>query len=435
MRRYDPLATPNPQEWLALDEQKRIDLARDYHRRANIDLPNDTVHAVLHAVVETQVALGDEISVERTLRRLMSEGLDRHEAVHAIGSVLAEYLFDLSKGNVTGEDPNPAYMAKVEQLTAESWRTYWDEPEEFDSTTGQIDVSRVLEDLDIPEGLPRDAIRLANAHRDVMVPAFLQLIEQNLHGELTRPDALFFIFHLLGQWREKSAYRPLAKLLQRPRDEINVAFGGAITETAHRVMAAIFDKDPAPLYDLILDPEADEFIRSRMFDVLAMVTLRGELPRSEMERFLRDFYSAFESSDDGSFVWVGWQSAIAALGLVELKSLVQRAFELEYVDPSDTEYEFFEEDLQRALKFPDAPWERKDEYTLFGDTIEELSSRYAFSPEYLNRKKDRAAREERPSSPSVPAINPFKIVGRNDPCPCGSGKKFKKCCLSKSYTN
>ena len=20
-------------------------------------------------------------------------------------------------------------------------------------------------------------------------------------------------------------------------------------------------------------------------------------------------------------------------------------------------------------------------------------------------------------------------VGRNDPCPCGSGKKFKKCCL------
>jgi preprotein translocase subunit SecA len=24
-----------------------------------------------------------------------------------------------------------------------------------------------------------------------------------------------------------------------------------------------------------------------------------------------------------------------------------------------------------------------------------------------------------------------KKVGRNDPCPCGSGKKFKKCCLGK----
>ncbi|MDW3170845.1 SEC-C metal-binding domain-containing protein, partial [Vibrio sp. Y184] len=24
--------------------------------------------------------------------------------------------------------------------------------------------------------------------------------------------------------------------------------------------------------------------------------------------------------------------------------------------------------------------------------------------------------------------NPFKDVGRNDPCPCESGKKFKQCC-------
>ena len=30
---------------------------------------------------------------------------------------------------------------------------------------------------------------------------------------------------------------------------------------------------------------------------------------------------------------------------------------------------------------------------------------------------------------SEPYYNPFKGVGRNDPCPCGSGKKFKKCCL------
>ena len=24
-----------------------------------------------------------------------------------------------------------------------------------------------------------------------------------------------------------------------------------------------------------------------------------------------------------------------------------------------------------------------------------------------------------------------KNIGRNDPCPCGSGKKYKKCCFSK----
>ncbi|MCW8335658.1 YecA family protein [Vibrio paucivorans] len=26
------------------------------------------------------------------------------------------------------------------------------------------------------------------------------------------------------------------------------------------------------------------------------------------------------------------------------------------------------------------------------------------------------------------SVNPFKNIGRNDPCPCESGKKFKQCC-------
>jgi len=30
----------------------------------------------------------------------------------------------------------------------------------------------------------------------------------------------------------------------------------------------------------------------------------------------------------------------------------------------------------------------------------------------------------------APHINPNRDVGRNDPCPCGSGKKFKNCCLN-----
>ena len=27
-----------------------------------------------------------------------------------------------------------------------------------------------------------------------------------------------------------------------------------------------------------------------------------------------------------------------------------------------------------------------------------------------------------------PYVNPYAGIGRNDLCPCGSGKKFKKCC-------
>ena len=36
---------------------------------------------------------------------------------------------------------------------------------------------------------------------------------------------------------------------------------------------------------------------------------------------------------------------------------------------------------------------------------------------------------ERIFCPPVPAVAVAK-VGRNDPCPCGSGKKYKKCCAA-----
>ena len=35
-------------------------------------------------------------------------------------------------------------------------------------------------------------------------------------------------------------------------------------------------------------------------------------------------------------------------------------------------------------------------------------------------------RRNQPTKPAAPPAD-FGNVGRNDPCPCGSGKKFKKC--------
>lgn len=33
--------------------------------------------------------------------------------------------------------------------------------------------------------------------------------------------------------------------------------------------------------------------------------------------------------------------------------------------------------------------------------------------------------------PPLKLVNNKKKIGRNEPCPCNSGKKFKKCCLGK----
>jgi hypothetical protein len=122
MQRYDPLEAPDPEEWLALDEQERIDLARDYHRSAGIRVPNATLHSTLHAIVETQIALGDETPARRTAQRLMDEGLDRHETIHAIGLVLVEFMTEMMNTPESKTDPNAPYFAALERLTVEDWR-------------------------------------------------------------------------------------------------------------------------------------------------------------------------------------------------------------------------------------------------------------------------------------------------------------------------
>jgi hypothetical protein len=123
VQRYDPLEAPDPKEWLELGEQERIDLVRDYHRRVRIRLPNEQMHATLHAIVEAQIALGDETPVRRIAERLIGEGLDRHDAIHAIGMVLAEHIYEVLKTTKPDQDdPNVPYFAALERLTAEDWR-------------------------------------------------------------------------------------------------------------------------------------------------------------------------------------------------------------------------------------------------------------------------------------------------------------------------
>ena len=294
-----------------------------------------------------------------------------------------------------------------------------------------MDAGELLAQLAFQKRLPIEAIRAASTDRARVAPILVHAIEQFLSpgGDRSAEDSLFFIFHLLGDWREKSAYRPLARLLRCPCDDLDEIFGGAITETTHRVMAAVFDGDPRPLYEVILDPDADEFIRSRMLEVIAMVTLRGEMPRTEAVRFLRACYSELEQNE--CWVWYGWQSAIALVGLVELKPLVEQAFSRGFISIGWLRFEHFEQDLRQGIDDPAALIRQSDgEYDLFGDTIEELSTWYCFSEKY--RQERERLRNMLPAPlfpPSEPVRNPLRGVGRNDPCPCGSGKKYKKCCL------
>jgi hypothetical protein len=129
MLRYDPHQHIDPKAWNAVDEFDRIESVQAYHRRNRIRLPNERLHAVIHTIVENQVALGDAHPTHAVLSRLMEEGLDRHEAIHAIGSVLSDQILAVVKEEHDG-DLNAEYAERLNRLTAESWRSQASDPSE-----------------------------------------------------------------------------------------------------------------------------------------------------------------------------------------------------------------------------------------------------------------------------------------------------------------
>ena len=244
----------------------------------------------------------------------------------------------------------------------------------FRSQEARMDAARIFEELTHYDRLPEHALRAASAERHLLAPEFIRLVERFADGGVKEDgEGLLLMFHLLGEWGEKSAYPPILRLLRRPSEELDIALGDAVTRTSHRVVAATFDGDPAPLYDLILDPAAGEYVRSRMCEVLPMVAVRGLLPRADAVRFLEEVQLRLEA-EPGCFVWNGWQGAIAMLGLSEAAARVKDAFDRGMIDPSWLAYTDFEDDLDYALAHPEAPHGTGSENTV-PSTIRSASSR------------------------------------------------------------
>ena len=120
MESYDPLRAPD--EWLAFDESELIGMVEGFHLEAEEEttVGSEMLHAAIHVIVENQIALGAE-SVPETIEKLMRQGLNRHEAIHAIGAVLSEEMFDLLQGNETSHT-SKHYRRRLLKLTAKRWR-------------------------------------------------------------------------------------------------------------------------------------------------------------------------------------------------------------------------------------------------------------------------------------------------------------------------
>lgn len=293
--------------------------------------------------------------------------------------------------------------------------------------------AEIMRDLARDDIFPKAAMAEAGTRREEMAPIFIDLVSRLARQripEMKNADvmALIPIFHLLGEWQDPRAYRPIVQMLRRPTKVIDHLLGDAVTETSFRVIAGTFDGDLQPVFDAIEDRKADEFARSSLMSALVLIAQLRPAERPVIEDYFRAFRQ--RCPNVSADVLTGWMDAIAALGLEDMSEAVRKAFDLGLIPEDYCDFGHFLEDLAATLNADVSPANRRYQKALITNAIDDLSKWHCYSDAFLAQQKTRKVENALRVAPWTEALTktPEKL-GRNDPCPCGSGKKFKKCCL------
>lgn len=295
------------------------------------------------------------------------------------------------------------------------------------------------------EEVPGAAIRAALAAPAAFVDKAVPLLERIAAGRSSDVEdrSMTVLTHVLGEIGDSRAFAPLMRVLRLPTEEIDRLLGDAVTETLGSVLNSLVGDRASDLEEALADLEIDDFVRSAIFEAWTAQVLTGKVSKEKAKLFLAD-YPLRVGLDPTDFGWSSWVSAVTVLGLAETAEFARRhlpdhAALTSNLDVADVTIEDFEHELAATRADPDR-WKANPNYRPFTDTIGELSSWHGYSEAFRAETARRRAagsggdwsdgKDEDFDAPYI-AENPYRDVGRNDPCPCGSGKKFKKCCLNK----
>jgi len=295
-----------------------------------------------------------------------------------------------------------------------------------------MNLKEILSHLERNEGyFPRAAIQEAIDHRDEIVPALLGILEEVARDpEPFASDGGRFIhiyaMYLLAQFRETRAYPLLVRIFSAPGEMPFDLAGDLVTEDLGRILASVSDGDMGGMTSLVENEQANGYVRSAAMDGLVTLVVCGQRTREEV---MGHFSSLFHKLDRRpSQAWNGLVSACADLCPEEVVEEIRQAYEDGLVEPGYVGWK----DIECALELGKeaAIASLKDHRQMIADVGEDMGWWACFDKDALSTGR----RKTPPSLPQASLWRPEPIrrvqpkVGRNDPCPCGSGKKFKKCC-------
>lgn len=125
----------------------------------------------------------------------------------------------------------------------------------FSDTHFNRNLTNIFEELaTCGNRLPVETLQYCLGNRGAIVPRFLEVLNRHAAAQpldLIEEDALFFIIHVLADFKERQAFQPLCQILKRGNeDELSNLFGEDLI-TLSQVLLSIYDGNKQTLYKFI----------------------------------------------------------------------------------------------------------------------------------------------------------------------------------------
>lgn len=306
-----------------------------------------------------------------------------------------------------------------------------------------MDNKSLIDDISSEDPLRvSQALQAAGPQKESLTEDVLSCLRTSLEalkgGVRTTTFSPVFLLYLTAAWREVRAYPLLIEMLQLPEEDMDWMLGDVVTEDSSIILADTYPGDAGSLHSLISDQKVYGFARGAGIRTLAVLTHRGVYSREKLVQDFTALGAALDpESESDQITAVALVDALLDLRLWELRGLALRLYDRELVGESFIGLDEIEKELAPAHAFEPPASSLTATITDAWKAVEHWHFFSPLKPESLRRlpmalrpdpSPERIVHHpESPSSPPQPYIAPVK-PGRNDPCSCGSGKKYKKCC-------
>jgi hypothetical protein len=254
-------------------------------------------------------------------------------------------------------------------------------------------------------------------HRDQLETSMLGLLRWTAENpiraaQLDFPDNWMplFAMQLLAYWQVPAAHGPLADLLRSSPDVLDRILGDVLTEGYDRFLSATARAPFSELRAIVEDPEISEFARACALRALGNVARNGSWAHDEFIGWMRQLGSKLVVERPPCFLHDAFVCDVADFGIRALQVETETLFDEDLVDPVVISRSEFHQLMTRGASGDHPP----KTFARASDGLR-VFLKSAFGPKEAESEAHETVR------------NPGK-VGRNEPCPCGSGVKYKKCC-------